>query len=438
MRIFILCFCLLYSSLSLADKSIQILSDAEIENNLKSLMSPLVKAANLNPENINIRIIADPSLNAFVTNGTNMFINSGLIIQFADDPNVIYGVMAHEIAHIYAGHIIQLRGEYEDMKKLAIGGTILGVASALAGAPEAGIFVGAASMQAAERGLLSYSRTHEVEADKVAIDLLYKTHNNGQGLIKFFQYMTKRERGLTPDPYTITHPLNNERIASIQNAVKNKLGKFGDNITPEIRANLKSMAIKLEAFLTPPQVILNKYKDNKYASAIGYFRLGKFKMAIELLDQFMAKEGNKPYLLELKGQFNFENGKFEEAQKYYQQSLQALPNDKIIKMELAIAKINQAKTANDRVLLDSAVSLLNQVIAKQPDNIMAYFMLSRAHGKLGNQGKAIEALAEFYFYQGSYDRSKKLADKVLKMTSPSSKEYLRASDIIEYTNNRKN
>ena len=177
MKKLFLCLVLFFASSSLAD-SFQIIRDSEIENNLKAFMEPLVKAAKLNPQNINIIILADPSLNAFVTNGTDMFINSGLIIKFADDPNVLYGVMAHEIAHIYAGHLVHKRQEHENMSNVAMAGNVLGLASALAGAPDAGAFIGLGSMQSAQRGILQYSRAHETEADKIAVDLLYKTHNN--------------------------------------------------------------------------------------------------------------------------------------------------------------------------------------------------------------------------------------------------------------------
>jgi predicted Zn-dependent protease len=424
----------LYSNIALADKPIRLISDAEIENRLKSFISPLVRAANLNPDSINIRIIGDSSLNAFVTNGTDMYINSGLIIKFADDPNVLYAVMAHEIAHIYAGHLIKMRGEVESMTKMAIGGAMLGLATIIAGAPDAGMFIGAASVNAAQRGMLQYSREHEVEADKIAVDLLYKTHNNGLGLIKFFQFMSQRDREYNPDPYLITHPLNADRIASVQNSIRTKLTSFGDNITPQIRFDFKRMATKLEAFLALPDAVLYKYKGNEYATSIAYFRLGQFTKAIELLDQVIAKEGNNPYLLELKGQFYFENGKLEKAAEYYKRSLTALPHDKIIKIELAAAQINQ--TTNP-ILLNSAISLLKQVSAVQPENLMAYFMLSRAYGKLGDQNKAILALAEYYFYQGSYEKSKILANKVLKNTSAASREYLRASDIVQFTQDSK-
>ncbi len=422
---------IIWSNIAFAEKSLRVISDAEIENKLKSFMSPLLKAANLSPNNITIRIVVDSALNAFVTNGTHMFINSGLIIKFADDPNVLYAVMAHEIAHIYAGHMIQLRGEYDAMSKMAIGGAILGLATIIAGAPEAGTFIGIGSVNAAQRGMLQYSREHETEADKIAVDLLYKTHNNGKGLIKFFQLLNKRDIEYDPDPYLITHPLSAERIFSIQNSIKEKLGSFGDNITPQIRSDFSRMATKLEAFLGLPDAVMYKYKNNKYASAIGYFRSGQFQTAIDLLDQVIATEESNPYLWELKGQFYFENGKFDQARQYYQKALSALPNDRIIKTELAAAKINHSGA--DPALLNSAVSLLNQVVAAQPENLMAYFMLSRAYGKLGVQNKAMLALAEYYFYQGAYGKSKILANKVLKGSASSSREYLRASDIVQFT-----
>ncbi|MEK6734358.1 MAG: M48 family metalloprotease, partial [Pseudomonadota bacterium] len=281
---------LLYSTLVRAEQEFRIISDAEIENKLKAFMSPLVRAANLDPSNIRIRIIADSSLNAFVTNGVDMYINSGLLIKFANDPNVLYGVMAHEIAHIYAGHLIQKRGEAERMTMLAAGGTLLGLASILAGAPDAaGAFVALASVNAAGKTMLQHSREHETEADKIAVELLYRTHNNGSGLLKFFKFMEQRDSQYNPDPYLLTHPLSATRYFSVQNSIKEKLGKFGDNITPQIRADFIRMATKLDAFLLLPNKVLSNYKGNNYATSIANFRLGKLNLAVKQLDIVIAK-----------------------------------------------------------------------------------------------------------------------------------------------------
>ena len=110
-----------------------------------------------------------------------------------------------------------------------------------------------------------------------------------------------------------------------------------------------------------------------------------------------------------------------------------LPNDKIIKLELAYSKINQANGPKDAELLNSAIKLLDQIIVNEQENIIAYFMLSRAYGKLNLQNKAILSLAEYYFYQNAYTKSQILAKKALKGFPENSKDYLRANDIIQLT-----
>jgi len=425
---------LLFAHFTLALEKINLITDAETENYIKNIVSPLARVANISPDNISIRIINDPDLNAFVTNGANIFVNTGLIIQFADDPNVLYGVLAHELAHVYAGHLTKMRRQYEDASKYAAVGTILGLAASVfaSNSVPLGTAVGAGSMQMAQSNILKFSRENETEADKIAVDFLYKTHNNGNGLIKFFQYVSQRDRSFKPDPYAITHPLSIERIASIKSSIKEKLGKFGDNVTPQMKIELKRIAVKLESFLNKPQAVIKKFKNDNYALSIGYFKSGQLSKAVGLLDTVLKKEPNNPYLWELLGQFYFENGRLKEAETNYKKALSYLPQDNIIKLELASSMVNQGKGPQDSIILNSAISLLNQIIVKENDNVMAYFMLSRAYGYLKENTKAMMALAEFYFYQGEYPKSEVIAGKVIQMASKKSKEYIRAQDIIEY------
>lgn len=423
------------SSASLAGR-IQIISDAETENTLKSFITPLVKAANLNPNEIKVRIVADPDVNAFVINRTEVFINTGLITTFANKPNIIYCVMAHELAHIYAGHMAVFRGEIDNMSKVAIGGTILGLATALAGAGDVGAAIAGASTSVATQNILSYSRMHETEADKIAIQLLYKTHNNGKGMIELFKFLGNQERTMQNFPYARTHPMSSDRIASVEEDIKNKLSGFKDNISDQTRFEFKRIADKLYAFMENPNIVIKNSKNNNYIASIGNFRIGKLNEASNLLDTIINKEPNNPYLWELKGQFNFENGKFANANDFYRRALNYLPSDNIIKLELASVQVNMANPG-DTKLLNSSVKLLQQVVISEPGNIMALYMLSRAYGKLNQQIKAISALTDFYFYQGAYGKSLVLANKVIKMASPSSPEYIKASDIIAVLNQAK-
>ncbi len=421
------------SSFAQASKQIQIITDAEIENKIKSFITPLLNVAKLDPKAIKIRIITDPSYNAFVTNGGNIFIHSGLLIKFAYDPNILYGVLAHEIAHIYAGHLINLRQELEETKYLALAGTILGLAGMFAGGPDAGIFIGTASANASIRKMMSYSRGHEIEADKIAIDLLYKTNNNGQGLINFFTFMAKSEAGYDAVPYLSTHPMTQERLTGLQNAIKSKLGKFGNNVTQETITIFKRLATKLNAFISNPSQTKELYKNDIYGLSISYFRSGQYEKAIELLNKIIENSPNDPYLLELKAQYYFENGKLDLAHTYYFKALSLMPTDKLFKLEFAVAKINLASASYNNKLASEAITILNQIVAVENDNLMAYFMLSKAYALVKQQDKAILALAEYYFHQNAFGKSKILAAKVLKMSPVGSKQYLRASDILEYS-----
>ena len=56
-----------------------ILRDAETERLLKDLANPLIDAAGLDRRSVQIILINDPSINAFVAGGQAIYIHSGLI-----------------------------------------------------------------------------------------------------------------------------------------------------------------------------------------------------------------------------------------------------------------------------------------------------------------------------------------------------------------------
>ena len=83
-----------------------ILRDAETEALLRDMAAPLVKAAGLDPKNVDIVLINDPSINAFVAGGQAVYVHSGLINE-ASHANEVQGVIAHELGHITGGHVIR-------------------------------------------------------------------------------------------------------------------------------------------------------------------------------------------------------------------------------------------------------------------------------------------------------------------------------------------
>ena len=71
-----------------------ILRDAETEALLRDISAPLVAAAGLDPRNVDIVLVNDPSVNAFVIGGQAVYLNAGLINE-ATSANEVQGVIAH-------------------------------------------------------------------------------------------------------------------------------------------------------------------------------------------------------------------------------------------------------------------------------------------------------------------------------------------------------
>ncbi|MCA8905711.1 MAG: M48 family metalloprotease, partial [Hyphomonas sp.] len=82
-----------------------LIRDAEIEETLREWTDPILTVAGLSPKDVGLYVINDPTLNAYVANGQNIHINTGLIIA-ADNPEQIKGVLAHETCHIACGHTV--------------------------------------------------------------------------------------------------------------------------------------------------------------------------------------------------------------------------------------------------------------------------------------------------------------------------------------------
>ena len=77
--------------------------DTEIEAGLTRLAAPIT-AAGYAPNAVKLRVIIDPSYNAFVAGKMTIYIHSGLLTE-ARSGEEILGVIAHELGHLKAGHV---------------------------------------------------------------------------------------------------------------------------------------------------------------------------------------------------------------------------------------------------------------------------------------------------------------------------------------------
>src|SRR5690606_16078004 len=82
-----------------AQSSPTILRDAETERLLQDMVDPLAEAAGLRPGAVEVVLVSDPSINAFVAGGQRIYVHSGLI-NAADTANEVQGVLEIGRAHV--------------------------------------------------------------------------------------------------------------------------------------------------------------------------------------------------------------------------------------------------------------------------------------------------------------------------------------------------
>ncbi len=416
--------------------------DTEIENILHAWTKPILKIAKLEENNLNIHIVADKRINAFVTNGQNMFLNTGLIIK-AGSASGLIGVIAHEIGHIKAGHIIKMKQAAKKLQDNQFITSLLGMGLLIAttsndnfkddrmDVAKTALSIGPSI---ATKSFFSFSRANEYVADALAIDFLKGIKRNPKSLSIILEKLYGQELLLIErqDPFLRTHPLSKARM----DLIKQKTSS-ADNYSESKFDNISYARIKakLEGFLDSPGRTLLNYTDNsissRYARAIAYYRVPLYKKSIEEINSLLKDYPNDPFFLELKAQILSENGKVKEAIKYYKEALKKIPKSPLIMLPLCSLLLEDSKNIKD---IKEANNYLKLIVKKEPENIFAWHLKGISHSRLGEPIYANLSAAEEFLRRRDYKNAKFFAKKVISATKKFSSENLRASDIINLIN----
>lgn len=410
---------------------LQFIRDAEIEHIIRRYAEPIFEAAGVDGAAVEIALVKDPALNAFVAGGMNLFVHTGLLMQ-TEEPDELIGVLAHEIGHIAGGHLIRSREAVEGASAEAILGMLLGVAAGIAsGNAGAGTAVVLGSQQMAQRSLLAYSRTQEASADQAALGFLDQAGISAKGLETFLDKLADQE--LLPEDrqteYVRTHPMTRNRVDSVhQHVEKSRLRDAA--AAPELKDMHQRMLAKLRGFIQPA-VALQRHKADdpsipaRYARAIAFYQQGKIAESLSLIDALIVAEPKNPFFHELKGQVLLENGRVPESIAPYRKSVEYLPNSALLRSALAHALIE----SQDPKALDEAIRHLEEALRMERRSPFSWRLMATAYGRKGNQGMTAYALAEEALTRGDLATARGQADKAQTLMPRGSPGWLRAEDI---------
>lgn len=423
---------------------LNLIRDAEIENTIRTMVLPIWKAAGLDPNAVEIMIVQDGSLNAFVAGGQRIFINTGLIMR-TERPNQLVGVMAHETGHIAGGHLARMQEELRGLSTLQILETILagglmagGAMSGSGGAPGP---TGAGGRPMAPGSLLSflkYTQTQESSADQAAINYLQRTGQSPKGTIEFLRILQRDEKLAINrrDPYLSSHPLTPERI----NAFEQAAAGSPYNNTPDSQQFLnmhQRMVAKLYGFIAP-DIALQRYNEAdrsvaaRYARAIALYRKAALGSALLTIDGLLKEFPNDPYFHEVRGQMLYESGRAAESIASYRRAVQLAPTAAIVKIDYARALLDTNSLENDR----EAVRNLELAVQQESGNFDLWRLMASGYSKLNNPGMTSLARAEMAAIRGQRSEAQSHAEAAARNLQSGTPAWQRAQDLKAFINSR--
>jgi predicted Zn-dependent protease len=413
-------------------QGILLLRDTETERALRSYEEPLLKAGGLEPSAVKLYLVNDNSVNAFVAEGQNMFVFTG-IIMFAHNANELKGVMAHETGHMVAGHLSRSTEAIQKATIPMLLSLVVGIAAIAAGAGQAGMLILMGGQGLAQAQFNAFSRVQEATADQIAIKLLDKTHQSSRGLLATFTRLANEEAMAMDrmDPYAADHPVGRDRVANLETEVEASPYKDVPE-DPAVEHQYEMMQAKLIGYVQPIQAVFNRFplsdtsKPARYARAMAYSRKPDLPKALAEINSLIKDEPNNPYFYEVLGQIYVSMAKPELGVAAYQRCVELMPDASQLRTALAAAQLATEKPALAKPALDNLKISLQQ----EDDDPFAWYEAAQAYSMLNNEPMADLATAERYYAVGAMMPAAQFAVRARHGLTQGSPDWQRANDIV--------
>ena len=423
------------------NKGPPVLRDTETEQLLREYTRPILRAAGLEKQNIQMVIINQGVFNAFVADGRRIFVNYGAIMQ-SETPNQIIGVMAHETGHLAGGHLAKMREQMAQAQTQMIIAMLLGAGAMVAGAKTGGSSGGLTNAGAAmfsaqgeviRRNLLSYVRQQEENADKAGVKFLTATGQSARGMYETFKRFTDESlfaaRG--SDPYVQSHPMPAERVNALQELARSS-PYWDKKDDPALQLRHDMARAKISAFMERQETVYRRYplSNNslpaRYAHAISTYLHGDLRSALAQIDGLIQQQPNNPYFYEVRGQALLEGGKPQEAIAPLRKAVALSNNAPLIEMLLGQALVATGNNA----YTDEAIAILRAAVARETEAPIGYMQLAMAYGRKGDYAQADLASAQAAYLRGDSKTARDLASRAKTRFAIGTPGWVKADDIV--------
>lgn len=198
------------------DRQSKLVTDPVITEYVNRVAQNIARNSDLK-EPLTVKVIDDPSINAFALPGGFLYVNSG-VIQAADEESQLAGVIAHETGHVAARHWASMMTKQTLMQFAMI--PLMFTPMSI------GVYYGiSAAMQGLPLIFIKFSQNQEAEADFLGLQYMYKAGYDPESYVAFFGKVTEMERhqpGSVPEVF-MDHPPTADRIINCEKEIKELL-----------------------------------------------------------------------------------------------------------------------------------------------------------------------------------------------------------------------
>lgn len=201
------------------ERSAKLLTDPVINEYVNRVAQNVARNSDLKIP-LTVKVIDDPTINAFALPGGFLYVNTGLL-QAAEEEDQVAGVVAHEIAHVAARHWAS-----QMTKATFLQFAMLPLMLVPMSYP---VYMGVmeAYMNGVPLAFLKFNRGAEAEADYLGIQYMYKAGYDPNSYVAFFGKVMDEERrmpGSMPQVF-MDHPPTGDRIIKSEEEIKQILPK---------------------------------------------------------------------------------------------------------------------------------------------------------------------------------------------------------------------
>jgi len=379
------------------------LRDVEMVQYLNELADRLLAGSPDKATPITVFAVRDRSINAFALPGGFIGVHTGLL-RSAQTESELAGVMGHEISHVTQRHIARF---FEKQQSNSVP-MLLSLAVALLAARSSPDLAAAAMtvpQAVAMQSALNFSRDNEREADRLGYQMLVSGGFDPVGMAGFFARLQDATRFLENNApaYLRTHPLNQERMADMQNRAQQTGYKQVNDPADFQLLRAKARAAEGEArdavaaFRQPDALRGMPEPARQYGLGQAWVRAGDLKQAAEALSAARRAmpdnaiiESAWARLLGLQGDRGTETF-YDQATRRFPRSLQLVHD--------------QARWLLDNGRADRANTLLQQQTRNYPGDIDLLPLLARVYADSGRQLMSHTTLAEYHAKRNELTRA---------------------------------